>query len=112
MTTLKELHLANPGAKFRRKEWNVPSTHWYFDGFEWLCGYPFGESRPALEEAKKNDWELYKEPRKQVFYVNVYDDWCDGFYMDRIGADVAHRNISDTRIACKRVEFVEGEFDE
>lgn len=65
-----------------------------------------------LSDAHK--WEIYKEPIKSVRYFNLYDTGgisCG--FADRINADVsADTVLLRKRIACKRVEFVEGEFDE
>lgn len=56
----------------------------------------------------------YKEPIRVVRYFNLYPTAVQSEkgifgYENRVAADNA---ASNSRIACKRVEFTEGEFDE
>ena len=50
-------------------------------------------------------------PPKQVLYFNMYKDGTRGAYKTRDSADKASAYLTG-RIACVRVEFSEGQFDE
>lgn len=57
-----------------------------------------------------HQWEIYKEPIKVVRYYNMYPTHiASSASPTRDHADLA---AAYNRIGCKRVEFVEGEFDE
>jgi hypothetical protein len=50
----------------------------------------------------------YKEPRKFVRYFNVYPAYN---VMPHLSREEADRCASPDRIGCKRIEFIEGEYD-
>jgi hypothetical protein len=69
-------------------------------------------SNGAVYTGETSDLDLvseYKEPVKIVRYFNVY---ADGLFFDYPTREHADGRANDERIACKRVEFTEGEFDE
>ena len=56
--------------------------------------------------------EEWKEPKSGVHYINVYKE-SDSFAADsRDHADSVASNYHDDRIACVRVEWKEGQFDD
>ena len=71
---------------------------WHTDGSYWV-------------ERSKSENDLISEIKpKRVVWLNVYPDDDGGFYYDsRAQAD---RMATPYRIACIRVEFEEGQFDE
>ena len=110
MSILKELQLANPiGTKFRRATWPRGKDYCYFDGHYWRGRLNLKYDPDGLD--RWDDWEIYKEPVSVVRFYNVLDFGAvSGGYLSRGAADdSAH---TGTRIACVRVEFVEGVFDE
>lgn len=114
MSTLRELQNAHPGDKFRLKTWQA-GCYLRYDGAHWFDNngafYSFADIN-ALSQC--GDMELYKEPVKHVVYVNVYgirqgtDVYCT-WHRTRGEADEHDRG---NRVACKRLEIVEGEYDE
>ena len=62
-----------------------------------------------LKERDRDLIEPLKEPRKGVFWVNVYDD-NNNFYGHKT-KERADEAAGSTRLACKRVEWCEGDVE-
>lgn len=57
--------------------------------------------------------EEWKEPRSDAYYQNIYDNGTKSLHhKTRNDADVAASFASIKRIACVRVEWKEGQFDD
>ena len=57
-----------------------------------------------------NKYDLINVPEKRVGYINLFSNFtARGNYTDKSQAD---RSAGQNRIACIRVEYTEGQFDE
>ena len=76
-----------------------------------ISWHPLGNH---LQSTFGNDFDLieeWKEPKSGVSYLNIYKDGILGHaYMNRIMADDAAHDV--VRLACIRVEWKEGQFDD
>jgi len=82
-----------------------------------IVGYVDNASEPVawegsgcyLGSSQPDDYDLVEVKEKKVMYVNVYDD---GELIRHVSSKSANNEASSTRIACVRVEYEEGQFDE
>jgi hypothetical protein len=75
----------------------------YYEGFE---GIDVATKEGLCDEGIL---QLVNSPEKDVLYVNIYPKpACSCLHTSREAAD---REALSTRIACIRVEFVEGQYD-
>lgn len=69
-----------------------------------------GKVPPFFGDNKLDLIELYTEPKRGVTYVNIYDTGIISPYHSTRG--MADDMVGKGRIACIRVEWVEGQYDE
>lgn len=67
------------------------------------------ENGHYLYNDRVSEMDLVNMPKRHVMYINFYGN--DMFVSHSTKAD-AESNASDHRIACVRIEFEEGQFDE
>ena len=72
-------------------------THWLSDG--------------SYSHVSKHEHDLINVPEKRVMYVNVFSDDYSYSYATRKEAD-EDDYVGNSRIACIRIEYTEGQFDE
>lgn len=80
----------------------------YKDGTE-SC-YRWNADGRFMSPDCEHDYDLVNVPDKHVFYVNAYEH--DPLLVPQRSREEADRNAAKDRIACVRVEWTEGQFDD
>lgn len=76
----------------------------------YCCQTEYDEHGYSKGSNTYNIKEEWKEPKSGVAYVNIFDDGIGGTFNTRREADGT--SVKEDRIACIRIEWKEGQFDD